>query len=555
MSHADQKLLRLVRDYHQRTKHHPERYAASLGYMDWANQPNPFRTFAGTEQIDLPHPHQRPMPTYDGLFFRRPATMPLVADLVARLLFHSLALSAWKQAAGTNPWSLRVNPSSGNLHPTEAYLISGRIPGLIDEPGVFHYAPFRHRLERRCRLTGLQWEDLSAGMPDPCLLIALTSIYWRESWKYGERAFRYCNHDVGHAIGALAVAARTLGWEARVIENLADEELSRLVGIHQQSGIEAEHADCLLALYPGNPDPGASPLPDLSPEQWRRRLPNAAFTGEPNGLSRDHHEWPVIEEVSGATRRDRSVRRTEPAPRAGAPAAPSPLLDERGQAAEQIIRQRRSAVDMDGATRLDRTSFYQLLQRTLPGQFPLEALTWKPRIALAIFVHRIDDMEPGLYLLVRDPAQEDALRRSLKPGLDWHKPTECPEDLLLYRLLAGDATQAARLISCHQDIAGDGAFSLGMLAEFEPALAEEGPDLYPRLFWETGLIGQVLYLEAEAAGIRGTGIGCFFDDIMHELLGIADRSWQSLYHFTVGGPVEDKRLQTIAPYEHIRSGE
>ena len=62
------------------------------------------------------------------------------------------------------------------------------------------------------------------------------------------------------------------------------------------------------------------------------------------------------------------------------------------------------------------------------------------------------------------------------------------------------------------------------------------------------MIGQMLYLEAEAAGVRGTGIGCFFDDAMHEVLGISDHSWQSLYHFTVGGAVEDSRLQTAPAY-------
>ena len=76
--------------------------------------------------------------------------------------------------------------------------------------------------------------------------------------------------------------------------------------------------------------------------------------------------------------------------------------------------------------------------------------------------------------------------------------------------------------------------------------------MYPRLFWETGLIGQVLYLEAEAAGIRSTGIGCFFDDSVHEVLGIRDHSWQSLYHFAVGGPVDDPRLKTLAPYHHLQ---
>ena len=62
------------------------------------------------------------------------------------------------------------------------------------------------------------------------------------------------------------------------------------------------------------------------------------------------------------------------------------------------------------------------------------------------------------------------------------------------------------------------------------------------------MIGQVLYLEAEAAGIRSTGIGCFFDDPVHDLFGFKGRKHQTLYHFTVGGPVEDTRLTTLPPY-------
>ncbi|HSE60582.1 MAG TPA: hypothetical protein VLA99_17905, partial [Nitrospiraceae bacterium] len=85
-------------------------------------------------------------------------------------------------------------------------------------------------------------------------------------------------------------------------------------------------------------------------------------------------------------------------------------------------------------------------------------------------------------------------------------------------------------------------------AEFEEPLQTIGPWVYPRLYWECGVIGQVLYLEAEAAGVRATGIGCFFDDPVHEVFGLKDRTFQSLYHFTVGGPVEDHRLTTLPPY-------
>jgi hypothetical protein len=61
----------------------------------------------------------------------------------------------------------------------------------------------------------------------------------------------------------------------------------------------------------------------------------------------------------------------------------------------------------------------------------------------------------------------------------------------------------------------------------------------------------VLYLEAEAAGVRGTGIGCYFDDAFHELLGVRGVEFQDLYHFTVGGPVDDPRLITLPPYAHL----
>jgi nitroreductase len=106
---------------------------------------------------------------------------------------------------------------------------------------------------------------------------------------------------------------------------------------------------------------------------------------------------------------------------------------------------------------------------------------------------------------------------------------------------------AAR-VSCGQAIAGDGAFSLGMIADYMGSLVSRGAAFYRNLFWEAGLVGQVLYLEAEEAGIRATGIGCYFDDPVHEVFGITSRDWQSLYHFTVGGPVEDLRLMTLPAY-------
>ena len=77
--------------------------------------------------------------------------------------------------------------------------------------------------------------------------------------------------------------------------------------------------------------------------------------------------------------------------------------------------------------------------------------------------------------------------------------------------------------------------------------------IYRRLFWECGMIGQVLYLEAEAAGARATGIGCFYDDPVHDAAGLSGMEWQSLYHFSMGVPVDDDRLTTLPGYEWEKS--
>ena len=62
------------------------------------------------------------------------------------------------------------------------------------------------------------------------------------------------------------------------------------------------------------------------------------------------------------------------------------------------------------------------------------------------------------------------------------------------------------------------------------------------------VIGQAMYLDAEASGARATGIGCYYDDPVHETLGLDGHAFQSLYHFTVGAPVEDHRLTTQPGY-------
>lgn len=500
----------IVFGYHERTGHRLERYAAGPETLDWTAQPNPFREFAGTPRVLLPLGAQSGIPHS----ITQPA--PLSLESVARLLELSMGISAWK-IYGPDRWAVRCNPSSGNLHPTEAYVIASGVAGLED--GLYHYVSRDHALEQRCRIGGGP-----AG-----IWVGLSSVHWREAWKYGERAFRYCQLDIGHAIGALRYAAANLGWTLRLAESCGGDALAKQLGLDRDEDFtgraEREDPDLLLAISPGPvPAEGHDPIP-AEGHEWR---------GKANCLDRHPmYRWPVIDEVANATRQSLVGSGTDGVPVAArSHTPPSPAL----------ILGRRSAQSFDASFSASSASFFGILDRLLTG-IPFDVWDFAPRLHPVLFVHRVEGVEPGLYMLPRSASAEAGLRQALNPEFLWEKIGERP----LFLLRRGDVRRVARTLMCHQAIAGDSSFALGMLAEFEPLVAAD-PWRYRQLHWEAGLIGQALYLEAEAAGLRGTGIGCYFDHAVHEILGIEDRRFQSLYHFTIGLPVTDGRIATLLPY-------
>ena len=143
--------------YHERTKHHYHRFAASVGYMDWATQPDPFRCYEGASLVRLPFPEMGEALPYWQLYVAdsmEPA--PLSIDSVSLFLRYALSLTAWKRFHETT-WSLRANPSSGNLHPTEGYALLPAVGAIHERPGVYHYAPKEHGLERRADVDPSVW--------------------------------------------------------------------------------------------------------------------------------------------------------------------------------------------------------------------------------------------------------------------------------------------------------------------------------------------------------------------------------------------------------------
>ena len=534
--------------YHNRTKHHFREYARSLGYLDWATQPNPFRRFDGAPFDLLPRTDEDRSPPFSDIYQPdRVPSQPVCLQTISEFFYLSLALSAWKEY-GESRWALRCNPSSGNLHPTESYLVIGRVEGLSDAPGVYHYAPREHGLELRTRFSLDLWEQLVKGFPARSFLVGLSSITWREAWKYGERAYRYCQQDMGHALAACSISGAALGWRVHLINQMSDIDVAKLLGLDRREAVherEREDPEALLAVVPSSSD---GPMSATLSAEVIEQIAAAQWHGRPNRLSNSHVEWELIDAVAQAC-----MKPTTAAARLGTnPVLPEirTMVPTIPASARQIIRQRRSAVALDGKTAISKNQFYAILSRVLPDshQVPWNTIGPPVSVHLGLFVHRVTDLEPGLYCLVRSPAHEESLRDAMKPGFVWQRPCGCPAVLPLYLLAPGDCTTLAARVSCHQGIAGDGAFSLGMIAEFEEPLRRYGAWFYRRLFWEAGAIGQVLYLEAEAAGIGSTGIGCYFDDPVHEVFGLRGRRYQSMYHFTMGGPVEDSRLTTLPAY-------
>ena len=525
--------LDVVMAYHERSKHRLDRYAAGPDTLDWDAQPDPFRRYAGVPLTALPLDTPAPKVAWSDLGAPdRIAARPLDLRSIGLLFELSLALAAWK-TQGPDRWAVRINPSSGNLHPTEGWLVCRGVSGLSD--GVHHYAPHEHALEQRAAF---------APEATPArAFVALSSIAWREAWKYGERAFRYCQLDAGHATGALRYAAALLGWRLRPVA-CDSAALAQLLGLDRDADFgpaEREEPDALFELLPAN----AHDTEDTAPWSWTAQ---ATWHGQANRLDRHPmYRWPVIDAVTRATQRQQATPVQTKTATIGS-------TDRRPNAdAATLIRQRRSAQRFNPRARATLDQLWPLLQALQPDRLPFDAAPGPARVHVLLFAHRVDGLAPGAYLLPRSDTGLSLLRQQLPAALDMLPVPNAPADAPLLHLADNPALAGTlRTLNCHQALGSDAAMALALLAEFQPL--HEGAGYRDRL-QEAGLIGQVLYLEAEAAGLRGTGIGCFFDDALHQLLGLpepaANAALQSVYHFTIGAPLSDDRIGTAAPYAHL----
>jgi hypothetical protein len=119
------------------------------------------------------------------------------------------------------------------------------------------------------------------------LIFVLTSIAWREAWKYRDRAYRYCLHDIGHAWQALTLAARSIGCESFAFGHFSDDRIAEC---------------CLLSR-----DEWPMLIVELRglsiPMRMLDKVETILFGGKPNRLSDEQVPFPEIERIHAATKR------------------------------------------------------------------------------------------------------------------------------------------------------------------------------------------------------------------------------------------------------------
>jgi SagB-type dehydrogenase family enzyme len=125
----------------------------------------------------------------------------------------------------------RPVPSAGALYPLELYVLGLRVPAC--EPTVWHYDPFRHRLET---LRLVNADDVRAAIVDPSLVetaaavLVVTAVFWRTRFKYGLRGYRFALLEAGHVVQNALLAATARDLPALPLGGFFDRKLDKLVG-------------------------------------------------------------------------------------------------------------------------------------------------------------------------------------------------------------------------------------------------------------------------------------------------------------------------------------
>src|ERR1700674_2805623 len=473
--------------YHEATKHSYTSIRTNPHFMDWSNQPLPFKIYPTLEPIRLPGElRQTGVAALSAIAESVPAQTNTSPDLeaVAQLLYLSAGITRKRKYPGGELY-FRAAACTGALYEVELYLVCNGLANL--EAGVYHFAPAEFGLRqlragdsRRFLLEATGGEAAIAHAP---LTIVCTCTYWRNAWKYQARTYRHFGWDNGTLLANLLAVATALGLPARVVCGFVDASVNRLLDVDPQR----EVAFSLVALghfaAPPPPSPAAtSPL----------RL-------ETVPLSQREVDYPLMREMHAASSLDSAEEVeawraqtpvTDFPPPAGATVRLSPLSDAEipRDPIEQVI-QRRGSTRKFARTPITLPQLSTMLDRATRG---VSADFLDPPGAqlnhLYLIIHAVEGLPPGAYVFHRSRGVLECLKQ-------------------------GNFRADAGYLGLEQDLPADAAVDIFFLADLRPILQRFGNRGYRAVQLEAGILGGKLYLAAYAQRLGASGLTFFDDDV------------------------------------------
>ncbi len=501
-------------DYHEETKHSELSVRTSAHYLDWGNKPSPFKMYRDLPSIrlprDFPQPKGESLPAISG-DVPTAGKQPDIGVL-AELLFFSGGLTRRVKVV-PDFYYMRAASATGALYPIEMYVFSGGIAGL--SAGVYHFNPLSFALVRL--RDGDYRPELAAACGRDCLsspvTVALTSLAWRNAWKYQARSYRHWFWDGGVIAANLLATCSSEGLTTRLSIGFVDSEIDRLLGL--QRGREASIA--LASVGAGlaqAPQRAGKEVPGISPE------------AEPT--SKGEVDYPAIwkanevsslaglAEVENWRQGFRPTRRGETNDRAKFQLRPS---KEEGQGAsplsEVILRR--------GSTRrFARQSIsFEALSMIIDASTSDIPLDFLPLIDFYMTANDVQGLPQGSYFFNRGAAS-------------------------LEQLKAGQFRSMSAYLCLEQPLFGDASAVFFLMADLGQVVSSLGNRGYRAAQFEAGIRAGKIYLSSYSLWIGASG-STFYDDAVTEFFSPHAKGKSTMIAVGVGVPAYKARSGTILP--------
>jgi len=473
--------------YHEATKHSYASIHNNTHYLDWNNQPLPFKIYPTLEPMRLPSEvRQSGVAALSAIAEKVSAQANASPDLeaVAQLLYLSAGITRRRKYSGGEIY-FRAAACTGALYEVELYLVCGELGGL--EAGVYHFGPAEFGL-RKLRAGDYRGVlvDATGGetaITHAPLTIICTCTYWRNAWKYQARTYRHFGWDNGTLLANLLAVATALGLPAQVVCGFVDEQVNRLIDVDPQR----EVAFSLVALGHAADFPPPSPA-EISPIRL-----------ETVPLSQREVDYPLMREMHAASSLNskeevEAWRGHTPMTNFPSPAGPiislKPLSDAEmpRDPIEQVI-QRRGSTRKFARSPITLAQLSTMLDRATRG-VPADFLD--PPGAqlndLYVIVHAVEGLASGAYVFHRNRGALECLKQ-------------------------GDFRADAGYLGLQQELPADAAVDIFFLADLRPILQRFGNRGYRAVQLEAGILGGKLYLTAYAQHLGATGLTFFDDDV------------------------------------------